>query len=552
MKFVKRSQRRTPKVSLILLDWSVRESFHLLHYLQQQTADRDDFEVIIVEYYSRISGAIRAFEDQVDTWAVLEMPESCYYHKHLMYNVGIVLSRGDIVMIGDADAMVKPTFVERIIARFRQNGEMAYHIDQFRNVRRDLYPFNFPTFETVEGRGSLNAHDGKTTGVLDDVDPIHSRNYGACMCARRSDLLRIGGADEHIDYLGHICGPYDLTFRLHNLGFREIWETEEFTYHTWHPGSAGADNYLGPHDGRHVSTTALEALLSGRTAPLVENRAVKLLRTGTAQTAEEVLDQLIDPVSVQRWDIDALGRGDFSRSLPDRAVLLETYKGYHLIGSADRIEAIPITERSAAYTVETGSPAAVGSTVDQVKRQIDTLLPRKAALIDFCAKLYAYSGRLFDSVRHQARLLPAGLPMSFRIAVMSLLAVPGGLLALLVARRRAMALIEGIVDDGRRNATSLSNLAITIQRQMRLNPARGVVVVVQGKRTSSFLKVLKFIGLLGGFEISRIQKGRELAGFLGQLGLRAWNGCLIMPVSLVTQFHTVTLRHEFAGRIMAA
>ena len=37
MKFLKRSQRRTPRVSLILLDWSVRESFHLLHYLRQQT-----------------------------------------------------------------------------------------------------------------------------------------------------------------------------------------------------------------------------------------------------------------------------------------------------------------------------------------------------------------------------------------------------------------------------------------------------------------------------------------------------------------------------------
>jgi len=31
MKFLKRSARRNPKVSLILLDWSVRESFHLLH-----------------------------------------------------------------------------------------------------------------------------------------------------------------------------------------------------------------------------------------------------------------------------------------------------------------------------------------------------------------------------------------------------------------------------------------------------------------------------------------------------------------------------------------
>ena len=67
----------------------------------------------------------------------------------------------------------------------------------------------------------LNA--GKTTGLLDNVDPLHTRNYGACMSALREDLLKIGGADEHIDYLEHICGPYEMTFRLVNAGKREVW-----------------------------------------------------------------------------------------------------------------------------------------------------------------------------------------------------------------------------------------------------------------------------------------------------------------------------------------
>jgi hypothetical protein len=76
-------------------------------------------------------------------------------------------------------------------------------------------------------------------------DIIHSRNYGACFCARRDLLIQIGGADEHIDFIGHICGPYDLTFRLINIGCKEIWHETEFLYHTWHPGQAGENNYLG-------------------------------------------------------------------------------------------------------------------------------------------------------------------------------------------------------------------------------------------------------------------------------------------------------------------
>src|SRR3990170_3354604 len=72
LRFIKRSTRARPKVSLILLDWSVRESFHLLHYLARQDVPREDFEVIVIEYYSRVSDAIRKFESEVDTWLLLE------------------------------------------------------------------------------------------------------------------------------------------------------------------------------------------------------------------------------------------------------------------------------------------------------------------------------------------------------------------------------------------------------------------------------------------------------------------------------------------------
>ena len=305
MKLLKESGRRAPKVSLILLDWSVRESFHLLHYLAQQDVDRDLFEVVIVEYYSRISEALKPFEAQVDTWALLEMPERCYYHKHLMYNAGLVLARGEICVVCDSDAMVKPGFIRTIIEAFEREPDLVLHLDQFRNVRRDFYPFNYPSFTDVLGRGCINNVGGKTKGVLDLEDPIHTRNYGACMCARRADLIAIGGADEHIDYLGHICGPYDMTFRLVNSGLREVWHQSEFMYHTWHPGQAGVDNYLGPHDGRHVSTTALQALCSGRVLPYLENAAIRALRTPGGESAD-LLARLVDPMRTAVWTRDVV------------------------------------------------------------------------------------------------------------------------------------------------------------------------------------------------------------------------------------------------------
>ena len=162
------------------------------------------------------------------------MPEDCYYHKHHMYNVGIAFSRGKIITVCDSDAMVEETFTQSIVSAFMEQPDIVLHIDQFRNNSKMYYPFKFPTFQQVRGRGCINNVKGKTRGIVETEDLTHSRNYGPCMSALRKDLIAIGGADEHIDFLGHICGPYDMTFRLSCMGKKEVWLEDEFTYHTWH------------------------------------------------------------------------------------------------------------------------------------------------------------------------------------------------------------------------------------------------------------------------------------------------------------------------------
>jgi len=340
--FIKKSSRISPKISLVLLDWSVRESFHLLHYLSAQTLARHQFEVVIVEYYSSLSKAIKKFSDQVDTWLLLEMPEDCYYHKHLMYNVGITVAKGEIIIICDSDAMAKPSFLQSVLSAFEADPEIILHIDQFRNNRKDLYPFCFPSFEEVTGRGCINNSDGKTTGVMPTNDPIHERNYGACLCAKRVDLISIGGADEHIDFVGHICGPYDLSFRLINLGKREVWHQHEFLYHTWHPGQAGVDNYLGPHDGRHISTTSLEALHSRRIFPNVMNAAILSLANDRNTLSECELEKIL--ISPENFFItkSAFLTSTKSRAWAEKTYAYVTYGGYQIVKKADLYHATPL------------------------------------------------------------------------------------------------------------------------------------------------------------------------------------------------------------------
>jgi hypothetical protein len=491
-RFLKKSERARPKVSLILLDWSVRESFHLLHYLARQDVPRDWFEVIVIEYYSRESEAIRKFEPEVDTWLLLEMPQACYYHKHLMYNAGIVLARGEVCVVCDSDAMVKPSFIRSIVEAFEREPQLVLHLDQFRNNRRDLYPFSYPGFEAVLGEGCINNAGGRPSGIVDSADPIHSRNYGACMCARRDALISIGGADEHVDFLGHICGPYDMTWRLVNSGRREHWHQSEFMYHTWHPGQAGVDNYLGPHDGRHVSTTSLAALASGRIAPLLENAAIRKLREGSE---ESLLASLIRPESRAEWLKSHADSGALERRVDSGDLHVDTYRGFLVYGDARGYYAHLALDRhrgrTAKYTKYVEARDLPG-----LRAAIDAATPAKAALGLQLARLFVPAwlavGHLW---RRAGRLLR-------RFAAVGAGGAPGA--GVPPAQRMQQFFAEsGLIGD------ALGDLA----QNLCFLPG-AVLVLADSPRTIFFLRMLKALGIAPGAKLVRIHRTEEVVELL--------------------------------------
>jgi hypothetical protein len=306
--------KTTPRVSIILLDWSCRESIQSLEYLNRQSVPRELYEILWIEYYSRVFPPLQDGLTQyslsnrppmVDQWIIMGIPENICYHKHLMYNLGILASRGDIVCIADSDAIYLPDFVGSILQEFEASREIVMHFDEIRNVDSRFYPFNYPSVAEILGPGCINWVNGRSKGMVDLSDPLHLKNYGACMCAWRQDLLDIGGADEARDYLGHICGPYEMTFRLINAGKREIWHDKEYIYHVWHPGTGGEGNYLGPHDGRYMSSTALDIRQTRRVMPLEENPAIREIRLGAGRdmTNEELLSSAIPEEKIHSWAI---------------------------------------------------------------------------------------------------------------------------------------------------------------------------------------------------------------------------------------------------------
>ena len=119
-----------------------------------------------------------------------------------------------------------------------------------------------------------------------------------------------------------------MTFRLINAGKREIWHDSEWLYHVWHPGQAGDDTYTGPHDGKHMSTTALATRVTGRVMPLVENPVIQAMRSGRHDlTEEDILARGMCPEYFDQWRIEKLDRVARDYDIGGRQVRLYEQKG---------------------------------------------------------------------------------------------------------------------------------------------------------------------------------------------------------------------------------
>src|SRR5262245_19137214 len=321
--------QRNPRcqLSIILLDWGVRESFHSLEYLNRQTVPRDQYELIWLEFYRRKPAKLREMVFRgglLDQWIVAGYPDDYVFSKHRLYNIGLLLAQGRYCVICDSDAIFTPSFVAKLLEAFAQTQRAVIHLDEIRNTDPVFYPFCYPSIAEIQGDGCANWHGTVSRGLNNSADMLHQSNYGACMAAPRDDMFAIGGADEHIDYLGYICGPYEMTFRLANHGLPERWLRDEYLYHTWHPNETGINtDYQGPHDGLFMSLRALESRIVGRTQPCLENPWIARARQGESLDVERLMTLIADKEE-PTW---IAGRqGDPYHGL----FLLDSYAGFNL------------------------------------------------------------------------------------------------------------------------------------------------------------------------------------------------------------------------------
>ena len=262
--------KASPLVSIILLDWSVRDHFQALEWLSRQDVPRDTYELIWIELYDRVVPAVMEKSD-----VVITMGQKGMYHKHIGYNVGLLEARGKVITVCDSDAVFQPDFVDSIVKFFG--------LDENENpASAVLMHYEWRTASTYPD--GLTGLDELSRYKWFDLWP----NVGACMSVAREDAIRFGGFDEHKSYRGYLCGPYELGWRMVNAGLPEVWHDESVAlWHFAHPDPTATyvrsfsskrwKEIRGPHIDHHA-LNAVEAFSTGRLLPLQENPEIHRLR----------------------------------------------------------------------------------------------------------------------------------------------------------------------------------------------------------------------------------------------------------------------------------
>lgn len=266
------------KASIILTDWSVRESLHAIRFLNRQTIDRNNYEIIWVEYYNKRPMEIKEEVRQrnIDKWII--MGQQGEFHKHKMWNEGVLESDSEIIVIPDSDALFSPTFLETIVRIFdeHENENIILNLGQLRIDNKGLYPYPFRDLVweniiriIVSAPFEICNWDYERNCIVD------KGGYGSCFCARRDSIIKAQGFDEDAQFSGlATSGAFELGWRLVNKGYKDLWDSRDYLIHLWHPGS------LRPDEPQQKSNTGEPFIIlkTGRSKPFVENSKIKKLR----------------------------------------------------------------------------------------------------------------------------------------------------------------------------------------------------------------------------------------------------------------------------------
>jgi hypothetical protein len=196
-----------------MVDGGFRERVFGAEFFSLQDFPDDDYEILWVDFYGSPHRDLEAFPKV----RVITLARTGEYHSSFCFNRGIAESRGEVIVIPDADQIVKPDFLSRVWDLHRRYDRLA------------VYGYRYD--EPEEGAlRSLTFEDLERTCIMKN-----STNFGACLTVRRQWLLEINGYEQHkIFSSGFHANGKDIAGRFKNLGLAIQWEQGLKLYHPYH------------------------------------------------------------------------------------------------------------------------------------------------------------------------------------------------------------------------------------------------------------------------------------------------------------------------------
>jgi len=207
-----------PKISVVMVDGSFRQKFHTIDFFARQSLPADDYEVLWVEYYDKLQAELSEKIRLYTNCRTITLNRDDEYHSSFCFNAGIRESRGELLVIPDADVVVDERFLEMIWN------------DHCLNEKLVMYVYRWDEDANTASR-EPELHHLRTVCSLKNA-----ANYGGCLTVRKKWLLDINGYEQHpIFGSGFHANGLDIYTRLKNLGLHVMWHPTLKMYHPWHP-----------------------------------------------------------------------------------------------------------------------------------------------------------------------------------------------------------------------------------------------------------------------------------------------------------------------------
>ena len=204
------------KISVIMIDGGFRDNLYGAHYFSKQNFPKNEYEVIWVEFYDAVKPEIK--NNKKLKIFTLNHSKTATYHSSLCFNKGIIESKGDLLIIPDADQIVRPDFLLNLWKIHQGYEQLVVYVYRYDEIKQGM--LKSIDYEELEDKCELK----------------NTINYGGCISVRKKWFLAINGYDQHpIFSSGFHANGLDVYTRFKNYGLAIKWEPSLKLFHPWHP-----------------------------------------------------------------------------------------------------------------------------------------------------------------------------------------------------------------------------------------------------------------------------------------------------------------------------